>query len=149
MEHNAHNAIMMAYKCRMNPNLLEGKFPHSEEDLAKFNDGSDDNRDTIDAAVTTVRLGESDQVLPSELLGCPLWRANAVRLFQLHTMNDDMRVDPGADVSQEMKVAVNWLVQIPRVRFNVFRKQQISGSLDVSIGQCILLLTIFLLLLQF
>jgi len=31
----------------------------------------------VGASITSVRLGECDQVLPSDLLGCPLWRANA------------------------------------------------------------------------
>ena len=83
----------------MRPNILEGKCPHSGEDLAKFSDKGDNEEDTSNVNVSTVQLGKSDQVTPSELLGCPLWRANTLRLFELHKKNDDLRIDPVADVS--------------------------------------------------
>ena len=81
VKQGVHNAISMAHKCRMKPNLLEGKYPHSEEDLAKFADGGNDDEDECEVNMTTVRLGESYQVKPSELLGCPVWMATTVRLF--------------------------------------------------------------------
>ena len=65
-EHDAHNAILMAYKCRMGPNLLEGNMPHSNEDMARMTDEVAEERDGEN--VTTVRLEELDLVKPSSLL---------------------------------------------------------------------------------
>ena len=47
------------------------------------------------------------------------------KTFELHKRNDNLRIDPGADVRQELKVAANTLVHILRLRFNIFRKRQI------------------------
>ena len=123
-EHNAHNAILMAYKCRMSQNLLEGNMPHSAEDIARMTCEVAEEQDGEN--VMTVRLEELDLVKPSSLLECPLWRANAVRLFGLQARSEGLRVDPGAEVSEEKKVTANKLVLILRNRFKVFLKQRIK-----------------------
>ena len=119
------NAILMAYNCRMKPNLLEGKQPHSAEDLARFADGDDDDEARTALHMTTVRLAEEQQILPSELLSNDMWRANAVRLFNLHTRDGEMRVDPGAEATEEMKRTADRLDRILRVRFKIFLKARI------------------------
>ena len=123
-EHNAHNAILMAYKCRMSQNLLEGNMPHSAEDIARMTCGVAEEQDGEN--VMTVRLEELDLVKPSSLLECSLWRANAVRLFGLQARSEGLRVDPGAEVSEEKKVTANKLVLILRSRFKIFLKQRIK-----------------------
>ena len=65
VEHGAHNAISMVYKCRMKPNLLLGKLPHSAADLDK---ARGDGGTLEDLHVTTVRIGDPDHVKPSVLL---------------------------------------------------------------------------------
>ena len=67
----------------MKQNLLQGKDPHSEEDLAKVASGGGDDGHIVELCVITVRLGKTEHVMPSNLLTCPLWRAKAVRLFEL------------------------------------------------------------------
>ena len=60
------------------------------------------------------------------LISCDcLWRENAVRFFGLHKRTDALRIDPGADVSQEAKTAANRLVNILRCRFKILLKQRI------------------------
>ena len=125
VENGVHNAIMMAYKCRMKSNLLENKFPHSEEDLVKFASGGDDDGDVTELNVTTVRLGETAHVMPSELLGCPLWRDNVIRLFELQKRKDNMRVDPGSEIAEAMKAAANRLLLLLRFRFKILLKRRI------------------------
>ncbi len=124
-EHGVNNAILMAYNCRMKPNLLEGKQPHTAEDLARFADEDDDERESSELNVTTVQIGEEEQVLPSELLSCNMWRANAVRLFNLDKRDGEMRIDPGAEATDDMKRTADRLGQILRLRFKVFRKERI------------------------
>lgn len=128
IENGEVNAISMAHKCRMKPNLLEGKPPHSDEDIAQFASGGDNDGDLTVLYVTTVRLGEPEQVLPSELLRCPLWRANIIRLFELQKRNDAMRVDPGLEVSEATKVAADQLLILLRSRFKVLLKRRIQQA---------------------
>ena len=127
VEHGAHNAISMAYNCRMKKNLLEGNYPHSDEDLAKVA-GRDEDWDTFRSnalRVSTVRLGEGDQILPSQLLDCALWRASITRLFRLNSLAGEQRVDPGESVSVELKGAANRLALILCHRFRMFLKLRI------------------------
>ena len=78
--------------------------------------------------MTSVLLGETEQVMPSDLLGCPLWRASAVRLFELQKRKGNMRVKPGLKVSQEMKMTANSLLLILRSRFKVFLRRRIKDA---------------------
>jgi len=82
-DHGVVNAIIMVYNCRLKPNLVERKQPHIAEDLARFADDYKDEPDINNITVFTIRLGEVDQIQPLELLGCSMWRANAVRLFKV------------------------------------------------------------------
>ena len=67
------NSILMAYNCRLNPNLLNEKIPYSAEELAKFADNDEDDDDNAtNQRFDTVRLGAVDQVPSSELLGSNL-----------------------------------------------------------------------------
>ena len=52
-----------------------------------------------------------------------MWRANAVRLFNLDKRDDEMRVDPGAEVNEDLKVKGDLLVRLLRQRFKTFLKQ--------------------------
>jgi len=149
------NAILMAYNCRLKPNLLEGTMPHSTEELARLAD-DDDELPSTEVNATTVRLGNEvdDQILPSELLSSPLWRANVVKLFNLHNSNRDeelmARIDPGAAVSEESKAKADRLNQILNQRFKKFLSGRITGkdNPSVHIGQWCLLVIIYPLLLQ-
>ena len=80
-EHGILNIIMTAYNCRMKPNLLEGRQPHTAKNLVIFADDVDNECGTNRVDISTVRLRDDDQVFPSELLGYHMWRVNAVRLF--------------------------------------------------------------------
>ena len=125
-----HNAILMAYNCRLRPNLLDGiPMPHSAEELARLAD-DDDELPSTEVHVTTVRLGDEldDRVLPSEILSDPLWRANVVKLFNLHKRDEELvaRVDPGAAVSEESKATADRLDQILRQRFKKFLSWRIE-----------------------
>ena len=104
--HGMVNTIMMAYNCRMKPNLVEGKRkqPSVAKDLARFADDYEDEPDTNNITVSTIRLGEVDRIQPSELLGCSMWRANTVRLFKLNERDNEMHVDPAADVTNDLKI---------------------------------------------
>ena len=124
-EYGVMNAIMMAYNCRMKPNLLDGKQPHTDEDLARFADDDEDEPNTNEVNISTVRLGEVDKVLPLDLLGCHMWRVNAVRLFNLDKRDDEMRVDPGAEVNDDLKVKEDLLVRILHQRFKQVLEQRI------------------------
>ena len=127
-EHGVHNAISMAFKCRMKPNLVVGKFPHTEADLekARGDEGATNGQGFGELHVTTFRIGGCPQVKPSKLLGCPLWRASATRLFELHKRDDGLRVDPGAEVSTDMKLKADALITILQARFKTFVKQRIK-----------------------
>ena len=103
-DHGVVNAIIMAYNCRLKPNLVERKQPNTAEDLARFVDDYEGEPDTNNITVSTIRLGEVDRIQPSELLGCSMWRTNAVRLFKLNERDNEMHVDPAADVTNDLKV---------------------------------------------
>ena len=103
-DHGVVNAIIMVYNCRLKPNLVERKQPHTAEDLARFADDYEDEPDTNNITLSTIRLGEVDWIQPSELLGYGMWRANAVRLFKLNERDNEMHVDPAADVTNDLKV---------------------------------------------
>ena len=105
-----------------------GEVPQSAEELAKHAE-DDEEESSTELVVSTVRLGEHDDLLPSELLSSPMRRDNAVRLFNLHTIEDEqMRVDPSLDVSEEVKATADVLVKILRQRFKTFLKQRISSK---------------------
>ena len=117
------NSILMACNCRTKPNLLEGKSPHSDEELAKYTEDDEEESASTELVVSTVRLREHDNLLLSELLSSQTWRANVVRLFNLHKIeNDLMRIDPSLDVSEEVKSKADVLVKILRQRFRTFLK---------------------------
>ena len=121
------NSILMAHNCRTKPNLLEGNFPYSDEELAKYAADDEEESASTELVVSTVRLGEHDDLLSSELLSSQMWRANAVRLFNLHK-NGVRRVDPSSDVSEEVRKKADVLVKILRQRFRTFLKQRISSK---------------------
>ena len=121
-EHGVMNTIMVAYNWEMKPNLLDGKQPHTAEDLARFADDDEDEPDTNEVNVSTVRLGEVDKVLPSDLLGCHMWRANSVKSFNFDRKDGEMHVDLGAEVDEDLKVKGDLLVRILRQRFKTFLK---------------------------
>ena len=126
-EHGVHNAIFQAFECRMKPNLLVGSYPHTQADLNSVQaDGDGPNREGSTRNVTTVRVGGCVQVKPSKLLECPLWGAGATRLLELHKRNDELRVDPGADISNIMKLRAESLLAILQGRFKQFLKKRIN-----------------------
>ena len=121
------NAILMAYNCRMNPNILVGKQPHSAEELAKLADDYDEESITDAILHTSVTLGEENLVQPSALLESSVWRATVVRLFKLNDRGEGMNnVDPGADVNEEVKANADKLSKTLRQRFKSFLKHRIK-----------------------
>ena len=124
-EHGVHNAIFQAFECRMKPNLLVGSYPHTQADLNSVQaDGDGPNREGSTRNVTTVRVGGCVQVKPSKLLECPLWGAGATRLLELHKRNDELCVDPGADISNKMKLKADSPLTILQGRFKKFLKKR-------------------------
>ena len=72
-DNDVENARMMVFKCRMKPSMLEGKEPHSPEDLARYlEDGGDTVSKVMEQEVSIVRLGDVDEFLPLELLQSPI-----------------------------------------------------------------------------
>ena len=122
VEHGALNAILMAYKCKMKPNLLLGKLPHSAADIDKVRG---DGGTLEDLHVTTVRIGDPDHVKPSVLLGSNVWRASATRLFGLHTRDGELYVNPGAEISSEMKMRADALIPLLQACFKLYLEQRI------------------------
>ena len=57
---------------------------------------------------------------------CPVWRAAATRLLELHKRNDELRIDPGADISNIMKLRAESLLAILQERFKQFLKKRIN-----------------------
>ena len=94
--------------------------------MTKFsNNDEEDDDNANDQRFDTVRLGEVDQVLPSELLGSNLWRSNAVKLFNLHRDDrEELKVDLNLPVNDENKSKADILVKLLNSRFNRFKKQQ-------------------------
>jgi hypothetical protein len=107
VENGVQTTIMIAYKSRMKPDLIDGNPPHSAKDIAKVaNDGGGEDGD-VEVNYTSVRLGKCDQVLLSDLVGCTLWMANIVQSCGLNKRTNDMCIDLIVGVSQEIKLEVN------------------------------------------
>ena len=109
VEQGIYNGISMAHKCRMKPNLLQDKLPYSTEDIDKTRDDGDA---VEDLHVTTVRVGEPDHVKASALLESDIWRASIKRLFGLHARDVELCVNPGEEVSAEMKMRADALIPL-------------------------------------
>ena len=78
-----------------------------------------------DLHVTTVRIGDPDHVKPSVLLGSDIWRASATRLFGLHTRDGELYVNPGAEISSDMKMRADALIPLLQARFKLYLEQRI------------------------
>jgi len=109
------NSILMAFNCQRKPNLLEGKQPHSAEELAVYDNADKSIAD--DFNVTVVRIGGDNSVLHGNLLSDPLWRSNVSRLLNV--------ADPG-EVGHESLEKANLLVKLLRARFKRHAKTRIK-----------------------
>ena len=70
--------IYLAHKCRNMPNIIEGKLPH---DLNSTNAAN--NEDDAIMNVKVLTLTDNNDVLPSELLGDPIWVTRMRELFDM------------------------------------------------------------------
>ena len=113
------NSLIVAFRCKDKPNLLLGKATFSVEELSKYEDDGDGEHEEM--RVEVVQLGQEKNILPSELLSDPLWRSNAVRLFNLEGRVETIQ----SGVTQGAKDKADRLVEILSARF---KKQRYPGS---------------------
>ena len=111
------NSILVAYQCRMKKNLLEGKQPHSTEEIERCVDPVSED---AELNFTLVKIGSGVQLLAaSKLLQSPMWRANAIRLF-------DLDFDVESNVSEDLLSKADVLLRILSQRFKTYLKDRVT-----------------------
>ena len=110
------NSILVAYNCRMKNNLLEGKQPHSSDEIARC--GDPEGNDDLDFVLVKIG-GDEPQILPSKLIRTPIWRTTASRLFNLRIRGESSMIeDPSSKADT--------LLRIMNQRFRSFLKNRVT-----------------------
>ena len=100
----------------MQNNLLEGKQPHSADEIARC--GDPEGNDDLDFVFVKIG-GNEPQILPSKLLQTPIWRATAIRLFNL-------RISDESSMSEDLSSKADTLLRIMNQRFRSFLRERVT-----------------------